>query len=50
MSFLDSSEKFVAAAVACDARPFEIAFSPMDPVRALSVAATRFVDIRKAIQ
>jgi hypothetical protein len=49
MSFLASSGRFAAVAVACDANPFETTFWFMNALRALSVAATRFVDIRKAI-
>lgn len=49
MSFLTPSERFVAAAVACDAFLFRMPLAGNERLFAFRVAATRLADIRRAI-
>jgi len=49
MSFLTPSERFVAAAVACEAFLFRMPLAGATRLFALRVVATRLVDIRRAI-
>lgn len=50
ISFLTPSERFVAAAVACEAFLLKTPLVVEDKLLACRVAATRFADIRSAIQ